>query len=70
MEEIFALIVSMTLIAAVIPLFLWKRRVDARSREEDAQPPQVTSQFFFLSLLRNGLLRNSSVLGLPKGSGT
>lgn len=47
MEEIFALIVSMILIAAVIPLFLWKRRVDARSREEDAQPPQVTSQFFF-----------------------
>ena len=48
MEEIFALIVSMILIAAVIPLFLWKRRVDARSREEDAQPPLVTSQFLFL----------------------
>ncbi|CAH8318157.1 unnamed protein product [Eruca vesicaria subsp. sativa] len=30
----------MILIAAVIPLFLWKRRVDARSREQvDAQPP-------------------------------
>ncbi|KAH0871253.1 hypothetical protein HID58_078275 [Brassica napus] len=40
MEEIFALIVSMILIAAVIPLFLWKRRVDSRSREEeDAAPP-------------------------------
>ena len=48
MEEIFALVVSMILIAAVIPLFLWKRRVDARSREEDAQPLQVTSQFFFV----------------------
>ncbi|KAG2248456.1 hypothetical protein Bca4012_088292 [Brassica carinata] len=44
MEEIFALIVSMILIAAVIPLFLWKRRVDARSREEDAQPPQVQAR--------------------------
>ena len=40
MEEIFALIVSMILIAAVIPLFLWKRRVDSsRSREEEAAPP-------------------------------
>ncbi|CAF2072196.1 DDRGK domain-containing protein 1-like isoform X1 [Brassica napus] len=44
MEEIFALIVSMILIAAVIPLFLWKRRVDARSREEDAEPPQVQAR--------------------------
>ncbi|XP_009143098.1 DDRGK domain-containing protein 1 isoform X1 [Brassica rapa] len=44
MEEIFALIVSMILIAAVIPLFLWKRRVDARSREEDAQPPLVQAR--------------------------
>lgn len=45
-EQIFALIVSMILIAAVIPLFLWKRRVDARSREEDAEPPQVTFSIF------------------------
>lgn len=45
MEEIFALIVSMILIVAVIPLFLWKRRVDARSREDVAQPPQVISHF-------------------------
>jgi len=41
MEEIFALIVSMILIVAVIPLFFWKRRRDARSREEVAEPPQV-----------------------------
>lgn len=41
MEEIFALIVSMILIAAVIPLFLWKRRIDSRSREEVAEPPQA-----------------------------
>ncbi|CAA7025296.1 unnamed protein product [Microthlaspi erraticum] len=41
MEEIFALIVSMILIAAVIPLLLWKRRIDSRSREEVAEPPQA-----------------------------
>ncbi|EOA17860.1 hypothetical protein CARUB_v10006265mg [Capsella rubella] len=41
MEEMFALIVSMILILAVIPLFFWKRRIDARSREQDAEPPQV-----------------------------
>ncbi|XP_010438656.1 PREDICTED: DDRGK domain-containing protein 1 [Camelina sativa] len=41
MEELFALIVSMILIAAVIPLFFWKRRIDARSRDQVAEPPQV-----------------------------
>ncbi|CAN8326084.1 unnamed protein product [Cochlearia groenlandica] len=44
MEEMFALIVSMILIVAVIPLFLWKRRVDGRSREEQAEPPQVQAR--------------------------
>lgn len=54
MEEIFALIISMILIAAVVPLYLWKRRVDGRSREEDAEPPQVI-------LLRNGSELFSSI---------
>ncbi|CAH8275203.1 unnamed protein product [Arabidopsis lyrata] len=44
MEEIFALIVSMILIVAVIPLFFWKRRRDARSREQVAEPPQVQAR--------------------------
>ncbi|XP_019089044.1 PREDICTED: DDRGK domain-containing protein 1-like [Camelina sativa] len=41
MEEMFALVVSMILIAAVIPLFFWKRRIDARSRDQVAEPPQA-----------------------------
>ncbi|XP_010433401.1 PREDICTED: DDRGK domain-containing protein 1 [Camelina sativa] len=41
MEEMFALIVSMILIGAVIPLFFWKRRIDARSRDQVAEPPQA-----------------------------
>ncbi|XP_010538044.1 PREDICTED: DDRGK domain-containing protein 1 [Tarenaya hassleriana] len=41
MEEILALMISMLLIAAVIPLYLWKRRQDARSPEEQTDPRQA-----------------------------
>lgn len=39
MEEIFALVLSMLLIFALIPIYLWKRRSD--SREQPQEAPQV-----------------------------
>lgn len=39
MEEIFALVLSMLLIFALIPIYLWKRRSD--SREQPHEAPQV-----------------------------
>lgn len=39
MEEIFVLVLSMLLVFALIPLYLWKRRSD--SREQPQEAPQV-----------------------------
>ncbi|KAH9651440.1 DDRGK domain-containing protein 1 [Citrus sinensis] len=43
MEEIFALVLSMLLIFALIPIYLWKRRSDSREQPQEyrLQAPQV-----------------------------
>ncbi|TKY48974.1 DDRGK domain-containing protein 1 [Spatholobus suberectus] len=40
MEELFVAILSMLLVAALIPLYLWKRRQDSRSPPHRDEPPQ------------------------------
>ncbi|KAF2314228.1 hypothetical protein GH714_024288 [Hevea brasiliensis] len=40
MEELFVAILSMLLVVALIPLYLWKRRQDSRSPDEHQEDPQ------------------------------
>jgi len=48
MEELFVAILSMLLVLALIPLFVWKRRKDSSSTDthEEGQD-QVYFQYFF-----------------------
>ncbi|RDY00905.1 DDRGK domain-containing protein 1, partial [Mucuna pruriens] len=41
MEELFVAILSMLLVAALIPLYLWKRRQDSQSPPHRDEPPQA-----------------------------
>ncbi|KAJ9153726.1 hypothetical protein P3X46_027139 [Hevea brasiliensis] len=41
MEELFVAILSMLLVVALIPLYLWKHRQDSRSPDEHQEDPQV-----------------------------
>lgn len=42
MDDLFALVISVFLIVALIPLYLWKRRQDSRSADDvEEEPPQV-----------------------------
>ncbi|KAF4354379.1 hypothetical protein G4B88_027020 [Cannabis sativa] len=41
MEETLAIILSMLLLAALVPLYLWKRRQDSQSTHEHDEPPQA-----------------------------
>ncbi|XP_062077792.1 DDRGK domain-containing protein 1 [Humulus lupulus] len=41
MEEVLAIIISMLLLVAFVPLFLWKRRQDFQLTHEHEEPPQV-----------------------------
>lgn len=41
MEELFVAILSMLLVAALIPLYLWKRRHDSQSPSHRDEPPQA-----------------------------
>lgn len=41
MEELIAIILSVLLLLALVPLYLWKRRQDSRSPHEHDEPPQV-----------------------------
>ncbi|XVE50555.1 hypothetical protein DITRI_Ditri01bG0172100 [Diplodiscus trichospermus] len=41
MEEIFALAISVLLVLALIPLYLWKRRQDSRSTDEHVEQRQA-----------------------------
>ncbi|KAG8658140.1 DDRGK domain-containing protein 1 isoform X1 [Manihot esculenta] len=44
MEELFVAILSMLLVVALIPLYLWKRRQDSRSADEHQEEGQVRQQ--------------------------
>lgn len=41
MEELLAFALSMLLVVALVPLYLWKRRQDSRSQDEHIEEPQV-----------------------------
>ncbi|XP_015869854.1 DDRGK domain-containing protein 1 [Ziziphus jujuba] len=41
MEELFVAILSMLLVVALVPLYLWKRRLDSRSPNEHEEEPQA-----------------------------
>lgn len=46
MEDIFVALLSMLLVLALIPLYLWKRRLDSRSPEQpEEDQPQVCMLF-------------------------
>ncbi|KAM5585732.1 DDRGK domain-containing protein 1 [Rosa sericea] len=44
MEEMLAVIISMFLVLALIPLYLWKRRQDSRSPKDHDDEPQVAQR--------------------------
>ncbi|KAK9938400.1 hypothetical protein M0R45_015141 [Rubus argutus] len=44
MEEMLAIIISMFLVLALIPLYLWKRRQDSRSPKDHEDEPQVAQR--------------------------
>lgn len=50
MEELFVAILSMLLVVALVPLYLWKRRLDSRSPNEHEEEPQVIFYFFIFLL--------------------
>lgn len=57
MEELFVAILSMLLVVALIPLYLWKRRQDSRSADEHQEEGQVCLQFFMLEEYWNFVVR-------------
>jgi hypothetical protein len=48
MEELFVVILSMLLFAALVPLYLWKRRQDSRSLDENEEHEVCLLLFFSL----------------------
>ncbi|KAL6205549.1 hypothetical protein ACLB2K_022807 [Fragaria x ananassa] len=44
MEEMLAVIISMFLVLALIPLYLWKRRQDSRSPKDREDEPQIAQR--------------------------
>jgi Tfp pilus assembly protein PilO len=41
MDELFVAILSMLLVVGLIPLFLWKRRRDSQSQDENEEEHEV-----------------------------
>lgn len=69
MEELFVAILSMLLLAALIPLYLWKRRQAPRSPDHAEEDVQVCSFRFFLYFPWNSHnIRdfNSWIIGIMK----
>lgn len=64
MEEILAVALSMLLVLALVPLYLWKRRQDSRKTDEHVEQQQVFNSkcyksfnlFFFFSFFYNVVL--------------
>jgi hypothetical protein len=47
MEDLFVVILSLLLFAALIPLYLWKRRQDSRTPDENEEEHEVCFLLFF-----------------------
>lgn len=61
MEDIIVAILSMLLVFALVPLYLWRRRLDSRSPSQpEEEPPQVYSPLKFFSY------ENCSFVGCSK----
>ncbi|CAI0380038.1 unnamed protein product [Linum tenue] len=57
MEELLVAILSMLLVVGLIPLYIWKRRQDSRSPDEQQEEPQLTETVRFLSQPREAVVR-------------
>lgn len=66
MEEIFVLVLSMLLVFALIPLYLWKRRSD--SREQPQEAPQVHQRENVVRATGTRRMRRRSAAGASTSS--
>ena len=51
MEDLFVGILTMLLIVALIPLFLWKRRRDSQSQDENEEEREVWFPLLHIKLV-------------------